>query len=498
MSASQLNIGLHSPSWGADSGNLAVVEVTPLKREPNFREKHKLTLAVNAPSKSLPLQHGEYIVRLFMPAGEIKTEVVEVLEGSTAELNFDIGKSPHEWLGQAASVGIVQTLPRTPDTKSFRDAISRSVQSSFRGDTKALNIDSASLFDQGDEQFTDIATKALTSFERSASEVSRISGRELVSKAEGWLSVNHINPKRSLPEHPQLSESLVQWWTGTKISEPLPMTVVQSDSRNARLAIPESLQPSGIGRGERRLFAKVRDPVGGKYCAVFPEGWQSTSHSRIFKYCTPSILLTVVIDTVMTEDGTRANPARWRCAPEIDDIQTMSLLGFLHSGQAEASQLMLGSAHDFLFEKTINPVAAALGAYTLLSHSDEANGQLSPRWRRWVSNLYERFPNVPDGAIAMAQMAMSFGERDRGDYVDVERIRGYALEAVRRGLPYLGTGVRRLTDVLIALTGDDLLAGRSGPAVEDTRVAFALVRELGRITVSGEFFTVLQLDEEPS
>ena len=96
----------------------------------------------------------------------------------------------------------------------------------------------------------------------------------------------------------------------------------------------------------------------------------------------------------------------------------------------------------------------------------------------------------------MAQMALTYGESGRSDEIDVEKLRGYALEAVQRGLPYLGTGVRRLTDVLVALEGDDRAEGRSGALVERTRKALALVRELGRITVPGEFFTVLRLEEE--
>ena len=94
----------------------------------------------------------------------------------------------------------------------------------------------------------------------------------------------------------------------------------------------------------------------------------------------------------------------------------------------------------------------------------------------------------------MAQMALAYGETGRGDEIDVEKLRGYALEAVRRGLPYLGAGVRILTEVLTAVQGDDESAGRTGSVVDDTRRALSIVRQLGRITVPGSFFTVLRLD----
>lgn len=172
----------------------------------------------------------------------------------------------------------------------------------------------------------------------------------------------------------------------------------------------------------------------------------------------------------------------------------MSLLGFMHSGQVEAGNAMLSQAHKWLFKKQDNPVAAAAGAYMLLSHSEGANNTLDRGWRKWVRNLYKRFPAVPDGAIAMAQLELDYGEVRRDADIDVERLRGYALEAVARGVPYLSTGVRRLTDVLIALEGDDQVRQREGSAVEATRSALSLVRQLGRITAPGEVFTVLLLN----
>jgi len=496
MSTGQLAIRLSSPSWGTGSETLAMAEVTAAPRSGTRAPSHKVPLGVNDAPKNLSLDAGSYLVRLYLPSGDVQAERVEVRGGGLAELTFDIGKSPHEWLGSAASLGIVQTLPRVDEARSIEAALNRPAPTIFRGGPKAARSATPVLFNRNSAQFRELAAKAVLSLDRSTSELDRISGHHRVAQSEGWRWIHSVNPARAFPEGRLSPVELARWWTGDPVSDPEQMNLAHSDERNARL-IPAAPAPGALMNGDgARAFAAVRDPVGGTYYAVFPEGWASTSQNRLGQLVAPSVLLTVVIDTAMTSADSRATPARWRCAPEIDDVESMSLLGFLNTGQAEAGQMMLERAHAWLFEKTVNPIAAAAGAYMLLSHTEEANVRLAPDWRRWVRNLYSWFPTIPDGAIAMAQMALIYGETGRGDEIDVERLRGYALEAVRRGLPYLGTGVRRLTDVLVALEGDDRAEGRSGPQVDSTRQALSLVRQLGRIAVPGAFFNVLQLDQE--
>ena len=496
MSTGHLAIRLSSPSWGTGSETLAIAEVTAAPRSGTLGSSVKVPLGVNDDPKSLSLDVGTYFVRLLLPSGDVQAERIEVLEGGLAELNFEIGKSPHEWLGSAASLGIVQTLPHLDEASSLENALNRASPAIFRGDMKTSSVNTPDLFNRNPSQFRELVASAVLSIKHSTSEMNRISGRDRVAQSEGWRWIHRVSPTRSFPESSLSSVDLARWWIGDPVSDPVQMNAVHSDERNARLMPPEPAPDVMMNGDGARAFAAVRDPVGGTYCAVFPEGWASTSQNRLGQLVAPSVLLTVVIDTAMTSQASRANPARWRCAPEIDDIESMSLLGFLQIGQAEAGQMMLERAHQWLFQETMNPVAAAAGAYMLLSHTEDANVRLAPDWRSWVENLYRSFPTIPDGAIAMAQMALTYGETGRGDEIDVDRLREYALEAVRRGLPYLGTGVRRLTDVLVALDGDDRAEGRSGAPVESTRKALALVRELGRVTVPGEFFTVLRLDEE--
>jgi hypothetical protein len=174
----------------------------------------------------------------------------------------------------------------------------------------------------------------------------------------------------------------------------------------------------------------------------------------------------------------------------------MTYLGFLYSGQASAAEAMLDQATELLFEKTLNPVAAAAGAFGLLAFTPPESGSRRASWQQWIRNLCTMFPQLPDGAIARAQLYLRFGEGKAGvEELDVEMLRGYVLDAVRRGLPYLSYAIRPLSEMLLLLVSDDQEHKRKGPQVEDTRRARRLVQQLERLVAPGAFFTVLETGE---
>ena len=134
MSTGQLAIRLSSPSWGTGSETVAMAEVTAAGRSATRGPSLKVPIGVNDTPKNLSLDAGPYLVRLFLPSGDVQAERVEVEGGGISELTFDIGKSPHEWLGSAASLGIVQTLPSVNEARSLKDALNRSKSTIFRFD----------------------------------------------------------------------------------------------------------------------------------------------------------------------------------------------------------------------------------------------------------------------------------------------------------------------------------------------------------------------------
>ena len=460
--SARLLVSLSSSMMRGGDDAWAMAEISAVPRTETLAQPQRMPLAANGRPVAVSLTPGSYIVRLYLPTGEVRAERAQVSEGRAVEVAFEHGErgggltTRSETKPRPAVAGS-GTAPDGGRRTSSRDSrASRLVPS--RSDKSHLTRTTAS------------------------------SSANNAARPEGWYWIVAADPDRPLPGQSLGQQELVRWWTGNPVR----------GAQSLRLELEGGhLRPQPAATfpdlGERsRAFAAVRDPSGNEYYAVYPAPWRSTSNARFGQIFGASLQIEATA-SARTLSSDPSSP-RWRCSPMVDEEAAMSLLGFMHSGQVEAGNAMLSQAHKWLFKKQDNPVAAAAGAYMLLSHSEGANNTLDRGWRKWVRNLYKRFPAVPDGAIAMAQLELDYGEVRRDADIDVERLRGYALEAVARGVPYLSTGVRRLTDVLIALEGDDQVRQREGSAVEATRSALSLVRQLGRITAPGEVFTVLLLN----
>lgn len=469
-----LGLRLLSDGWDSKGEAAAVVEISPAPGGANNGTRISKPLSVGGLIKEVDLAAGDYLVRLYLPSGDVETEHVRLTPGEMRDVTFHLRASPREWLSSAMNVGVVQTLPRRKEA----------------GELKAMLGEATSV----PVVFDTLVQRATVSVERATDDLLRITGNDKVEQAKAWRWVHRIDPLRPWPKSERMEPlDLVRWWTGQHESEPSALTVAVHDSHNA-IFVQRTSPPIAMTWRERP-FVAIRDPVGCHFYAVLPERWLRQAFDEP-RWAEASILLTVVVESAMSPHDDFITPVRWRCSPQVDDVEAMSLLGFLYSGRSRAGRTLLRRAHRWLFGKRVNPVAAAAGAYMLLSFADEASETFDPSWRHWIRNLYEWFPAVPDGAIAMAQMAMLYGETSVNDKPNLERIRKYALEAVQRGVPYLSFGIRILTEVLVVLVGDDRTNKRTGKAVEQTKLALQLVRRLGRIAQPGEFFTVLRLDEE--
>lgn len=118
------------------------------------------------------------------------------------------------------------------------------------------------------------------------------------------------------------------------------------------------------------------------------------------------------------------------------------IMSYLARGAiAEAGRLgeVWNAADLVLYAKKRDPVAAAAGAYLLLK-----NRRLQAR-RKWVDNLVEWFPHLPDGAIVSAALALQ-----RDDATEFE-IRTKLDLALNRGLPVFAMGATVLVETMAAV-----------------------------------------------
>lgn len=115
-----------------------------------------------------------------------------------------------------------------------------------------------------------------------------------------------------------------------------------------------------------------------------------------------------------------------------------ALLGYLQRGLVEDAGLLVESqelsAERLLYEKQADPVAAAAGAFALLYLG--ALDQLHD----WTENLMNRFPWLPDGAVAFAEHQAREGRH--------EEARQVLHEMSARGVPSLQAGLFYATERL--------------------------------------------------
>jgi hypothetical protein len=475
---------LVSDSWSTGNEAAAVAEITARGTSAS-KPKITMPIGVNNPPLAVPLDPGDYTVRMYLPSGDVLAESVTVGgEGENEEhVGFDLARSPHEWLSSETALGAVQRLPNAARAKALE---------AWRGiEGSVTSIENTNLAGR--------VTQAISDYSSGFASLERVSGRERVSSSmSGWCRYSKVDPKRPLPEGRLPTKELLRWWTGTPSSgQGVPLEITNHDDRNAKLSVSGGDELGfDLIAGQRRAFAAVIDPTKRWHYAVFPAGWVRTSRNSPGTPAQADLLMTVVIESVMRASEEAEEAARWRCSPAVSDVEAMTYLGFLYSGQASAAEAMLDQATELLFEKTLNPVAAAAGAFGLLAFTPPESGSRRASWQQWIRNLCTMFPQLPDGAIARAQLYLRFGEGKAGvEELDVEMLRGYVLDAVRRGLPYLSYAIRPLSEMLLLLVSDDQEHKRKGPQVEDTRRARRLVQQLERLVAPGAFFTVLETGE---
>ena len=504
-----ISVQLTSGSWTTGSQSAAVAEISARSRSnaPLTTSAPTMTLGVNGEVQTVPVPVGEYTVRLYLPSGDILAESVSVKPAGRPLVSFELPASPHEWLSEETAFGAVQHLPK-PSRADALTALASHLEESY--DELALSQyvplrtrGSVASQEQAPEslkrQVAQRINVAASGVRNTYAAIERISGLTHAKSMHGHRWVSQVDTGRPFTPTTRLdAEDVIRWWTGKPTAEPIALIADIHDERNAKFvspAAPGSGPP--IGETPMRAFAAIRDPQGKGFYAVFPEGWRKTSPGSFGMQAAPRLLMTVVVDAVMQgPDDTGAAAVRWRCSPSVDDVEAMALLGFLHAGQTVAAETLLERAQDALFEKTDNPVYAAAGAFVLLGYSNDDNTRQRPRWRDWIRNLSTRFPFLPDGAIAEAQMYLRYGDGSSADEdLDIERLRQLALTAVQRGLPYLSVSVKTLTEIMMMIVRDDEHAHRKGSLVDRTREAHRLVLNLDQLIEPSEFFCVLRVED---
>lgn len=181
----------------------------------------------------------------------------------------------------------------------------------------------------------------------------------------------------------------------------------------------------------------------------------------------------------------------------VADDRIQSILDFMQQTDLSSALSLVEPCMEMLFQKQVNPYAAAAAAYVLLAAPPER----TPRhFHEWVANLGRRFPDIPDGCIQHASLLLQTPAKIDGLFLDIadfpsakeDRIRIAAeliLEALRRGLPLYRSGFKLLVSDLRILQSEELPQQYREPV----NGALALVNQLRLRLNTAEPFTVVDV-----
>ena len=136
----------------------------------------------------------------------------------------------------------------------------------------------------------------------------------------------------------------------------------------------------------------------------------------------------------------------------IRDPDVASLVRHMTPNGISDASVLVEAAHNWLFHKSENPVAAACGGYVLLAN--KLHDEERARWFSWLENLDNRYPWLPDAAVLRGVLSLQGPKPVRDFVAAAEHFR----TAYHRGIPYYSLGCAWLQSGLKKLVNlnDDL------------------------------------------
>ena len=235
-----------------------------------------------------------------------------------------------------------------------------------------------------------------------------------------------------------------------------------------------------------RAFGWLRAAGDKTFIAAIPHHWQVSNGGR------PARLRAIV-------SGEAKDPSRVGLRITVDDPSVASILGFLQSGDLDSAERIIRQSIEYLHDKHINPYAAAAAAYALV-HAQGAV-DLSEPWPRWIRNLCDAYPDIPDGPILLATLLLQRnGERSLGHggktseqiQTGLHECRELLVRAVCCGPPVFRLGLKLLAQNIDIVRGLERERALDDPSPTLGRAA-ALARWMSLRVDTTQPFTVLRI-----
>lgn len=225
----------------------------------------------------------------------------------------------------------------------------------------------------------------------------------------------------------------------------------------------------------KRYFLIVNANNLTQLCCVLPVPWAQDDHELTIQAL---VHLPASISTSTSRE--RGFHDELTVSIAVPDRRVGAVIGYLGSGMLPTAEKLLKTATSMLYDKIVNPIAAAAGAYVMVFAEQSRERD---EWHDWVENLMNWFPWLPDGAIMHAWLKLTYGNKDS----DLLKARNSLLEGYRRGIPFYSKGVKMLMDGLTLIAND---ANHTDAEIEG---ALKVVRRVAMNTNMRQPFTTVTL-----
>lgn len=198
--------------------------------------------------------------------------------------------------------------------------------------------------------------------------------------------------------------------------------------------------PDNISAWVPPVFVRISDRFGRVEIAVVPSLGSEGKHT--VGEWTPALL----IDRDAKGDQSLTTVI-------VEDKKWGSLLGFLGSGDFVTGTKLLASgleqsATAAMEDKVSNPLAAVAGALVAVASTSP---DIEQRWDKWIENIANWFPDIPDGPVILGRRLLLRSKTD----CDIAKAREWLIEGFNRGVPVYSLSVDWLARGLESIPGDD-------------------------------------------
>jgi hypothetical protein len=368
---------------------------------------------------------GLYGVTITRPRGEHIEREFLVKEGEDRSEMIKLEVSPHEYLGWQQYAGIVRSNPYQPE------AATRSIDSKPSG-----NVRTDELLVQGSNRIASLYNRAKS--------VPQLFGATLPGTREAWSMVHAATRGGDQPWTRAMGPLN---WQHRPDSEYLAWFPLMPDSGAGYALIDQLRQPSIVNDSLAKQFPRwVTFQNGSEIDLVsVPWAWWGGSRQQDEE-------IRFLYDMIRPSAVDRDSPGH--VVLTVQDRRWFGLLEFLASGQLQQADHIVSSIlpredpESALYGKAKGPLIAVAGAIVLIAGAETS---LMQTWDRWLENLSEWFPGIPDGPIVLGCRRVE----QASNLDELRKAYAHLRMGIDRGIPFFSACIRMLA-LALAQIGDEI------------------------------------------